>query len=339
MAGNESYTIVMPIKLSADFPELDLRRLFRVAARSIQRFFEPQMLSIFMVVADTADLKVIEERSRTEMPGFPFAFVDEKTLCPTLAKPDDRKDGIGWQGWHRQQVLKIAAASIVDTQCYVTMDDDVVLTKPVTPASFRNGGRLILEHFALRDYPKYRPWYDACCNVLHVPTSLISDTERVMGFTPQIMVTSLMAALQNEVQTLWPRTSYDESLLQLAGVAVPLTSSRFANRVIQRVTGRRAVRNDVESEKISACRHWTEHQLYWTYLKKLGISDQYYSVDGPQLSAFGFWKENALNSEIDAYVEREFTQDHDHLFSVIGSRVKGLDREYLYDKIASRLSS
>src|SRR5690349_3745751 len=123
MGADQSYTIVMPIKLSVASRELDLTRLFRVAAKSIQRFVEPHMLSVFMVVADTTDLQAIEKRSRTEMPGFPFAFVDEKTVCPALARPDDQRDGVGWQGWHRQQVLKIAAASIVDTECYVTMDD------------------------------------------------------------------------------------------------------------------------------------------------------------------------------------------------------------------------
>lgn len=335
--ARERYTFITPVKLSQQSGALDLDRLFNVAARSIQRFFQPELLARFVVVADGGDLKRIEARAAAEMPEFPFDFVDQASLCPALGRPDDGGDGVGWQGWHKQQVLKIAAASIVRTPFYITMDDDVVLTRSINQGDLLRNEKLILEHISLGDYPQYVPWYHACCNVLEVSTGLFSSAERVMGFTPQIVITALMVELQAEIQTIWPKASFDESLLQLCGVAVPLTRSRILNRSIRAITKRRAIRTDIGAVTLERCRHWTEHQLYWTFLKKRGLADLNYTVNAPQLSAFGFWKQNAENSEIDAYIAREFDQEHDHYFSVIGSRVKGLDRKYLYQQIATRL--
>lgn len=331
------FSFVMPVKLDSSNRELDLIRLIDVAIRSIERCFDARSLCDFIVIAGENDLNLIAKRAEHALPAFPLTLVPETRVCPILARPQDGKDGYGWQGWHTQQVLKIAAAKVVRSPYYITMDDDVILTRALGREDLIENDRLLIERFTLSQYPQYVPWYDACGSVLKLP-GIITPSDVVMGFTPEIVVTSLMRDLHREIETLWPGP-FDETLLQLAGIAIPLTRSRTLNRVIGRMTGTRAVKAGHSSSDVERCRLWTEHQLYWTYLTKRGIANTLYRLDGPQLSAYGLWKENASKEEIDAYLLREFHQAHSHFFSVIGSRVKGLDRPYLYRRLAEHLVS
>jgi hypothetical protein len=331
------FSFVLPVKLRSDSLSTDLDSVVSVAVRSIAVFFPRDLIDRFYVVAGASDLEAIEQRARREKLDLPFSFIDEIALCPSLGNPDDGHAGRGWQGWHKQQVIKIAAASIVDAPYYITLDDDVILTRHVQTRDLLSNERLAASYLP----PAFHEsWYRSCCEVLMCPPEAVLSSDRALGVTPQIVVTEIMRSLQSEICRLWGTKDFGECLLELAGIKIPLTARPSINRLFHRLTGRRAVRRGIPADVVERCRHWTEHQLYWTFMKRNGLADKHYSADFPAMTAQGIWSdEQAGRVSIEKWISSQFDERHDHFFTVFGSQIKSVDRARLNDLLATRIAA
>jgi hypothetical protein len=332
-----TFSIVLPLKLRPASLSDDLDRVVSVAMKSIEQFFPIELIDKFYVIASASDLTRIEQRARREISKLPLNFIDEVDLCPSLGRPDDGREGRGWQGWHKQQVIKIAAASIVNAPYYITLDDDVILTRHVRSNDLLDGERVAASYLP----PSFHEsWYRSCCEVLKCGPETVFSSEQALGVTPQIVVTHIMRNLQSEICRLWGASDFAECLLELAGIKIPLTRSASLNRLFSRVTGKRAVRSGIPDEIVQRCRNWTEHQLYWTYMKREGIASRHYSPTFPAMTAQGIWSDDqAAGISIDEWIRSQFDERHEHFFTVFGSRVSNVDSARLTQRLAARLAA
>ena len=330
------FSFVLPVRLRPDSLPTDLGSVVSVTAKSVAVFFPSELIDQFFVVACAADLQAIKQRASFELPDFPFRFIDEVALCPIFGRPDDGHEGRGWQGWHKQQVIKIAAASIVQSPYYITLDDDVILTRQVQLGDLVDGDRLAGSYLP----PSFHEsWYRSCCEVLKCSPDVVLSAGYVMGVTPQVVVTEIMRNLQDELARLWNIEDFAECLLELAGIKIPITRSASVNRLYYRVTGRRAVRRGISADVVAKCRRWTEHQLYWTYLQKEQIGERYYSVNGRAMTAQGVWSNDEASAiSIDEWIHSQFDESHDHFFTVFASQIRRDHRSKLNERVSARLA-
>jgi hypothetical protein len=322
-------SFVLPIKLSSSHPEADIFRLIQINARSIAKFCEPSLLNDYFVIGSANDLALIRERARRELPDFPFVFIEENKVCPSLRATDD---GLGWQGWHKQQVLKLAMATLVRTEYYMTLDDDVFLTRNLAASDLLRNEKLILS----RDgHEIHRHWYQSCCEILKCPYEVLRRNEFVMGVTPEILISEFVFDLHREIQELWSTKDYRRWLLQAAGIGMPLTPHPRINRLVSRFTaGRLTSRDHLDSGTVQKCRDWTEYSLYWTFLQKHELVGKYYASVSPELGGNFLWTEEEVRQlDLEAWARSHFQEPHEYFFSVFTSRIGNVDRQALYQTL------
>src|SRR5262249_29972582 len=126
----------------------DLER-FSVLARSLERNFGELGL-VFVVVPDGVRAAMTEPIRRAAG-ALRIEIVPEGRWVPDMAS--------FWQlpGWYKHQLVKIAAAQFVDTDYYLTLDADVICTRPTTAAALLPGGKAACFVIEKDEHPK---WYD-----------------------------------------------------------------------------------------------------------------------------------------------------------------------------------
>ncbi|MGC1679795.1 MAG: DUF6492 family protein, partial [Pseudolabrys sp.] len=95
--------------------------------------------------------------------SLPLTVINEEDLLPALR--DFPKCG----GWYRQQLIKLAAANLVNTEFFLTLDADVILCKPLRLEDLVRSGRALL-HPA--DRHKHTNWWRGSSQVLGVSANL-----------------------------------------------------------------------------------------------------------------------------------------------------------------------
>ena len=103
-------------------------------------------------------------------------MINEEDLLPALR--DFPKCG----GWYRQQLIKLAAANLVNTEFFLTLDADVILCKPLRLENLVRSGRALL-HPA--DRHKHTNWWErsvasswgVCQSLNGAPTDQLIEIE------------------------------------------------------------------------------------------------------------------------------------------------------------------
>jgi hypothetical protein len=237
---------VLPLT-AADAPRAQL--LFE----TMERFFEP--LATCHVVARVDELAAI----RRAVPRGRYQLVAEPDLAPELGyhraaaalRSRLRIVGPPIHGWYVQQLLKLAAADVVDTPFYLTLDADVLCVRPTTFDDLVRDGRALVQTTP----PNHPEWNDDAERVLGLPRS-----GRQYAVTPALLnrfaVAELAAHLTRRVD---PRLR------------------RLAARVPQPTA--RAVLASWRSFLLRQL-PWTEYALYHTFLERTGRFDRYHELAG-----------------------------------------------------------
>ena len=164
------------------------------------------------------------------------------------------------KGWYVQQLIKMAMAEHVEGEFYLSLDCDLVCTRPTTLADFVVHGRGVLEILPGQERTE---WYSWAERVLRM-----KPASREMGVTPALYNTAAMRGLQ---AYLGARCSWRvRALAALLAVDARSTGAWRLSLLLQLP--------------------WIEMALYLTYLESTGLDITVHTArTAPALAGNNFW--------------------------------------------------
>ena len=317
-------SFVLLIKIRSHHRHNELERLKSIQLKSLRKFLDLSILKDFFIVASQEDIQTIKDDLLRSYPEFPFVFVAEDELCPSI---------MGAAGWTKQMILKLAIANRVETDYYLTLDTDVFLTKPLSGADILQEGKLVYQK---EDPRTHKKWWESSACLLNVAADRVLEKEFAMGVTPEYLVTEVCRKLQREIESLhatkdfafWLMTSrMSKKSLSNKIIRVLCKSAPFLAGLLPRT----------RLDLIRTC-DWTEYSLYWTYLNKLQLAEKYYAQNGRQVYGNCIWAEGDIKEmDLGALVQKAFKDNAGYHFSIIQSSIRNLDQSRLADLVAQQL--
>ena len=256
-AKSSQLTFVLPLALSGTGrPGSDAERS-DLLLRSMARFVEPDAIAELLIVSRSGDREAIAARLAASPPPFRFRIVDETHLCPELALDPATEHSFPApnRGWIRQQVLKLAAHQIVETEFFCTLDSDILFARPCSSEDLLPGGRAPV---AVLTPEVFRELYSDSiaqeCVQVRVDRDVNAETTLRLtrrpelrnlwyGETPVLYATELIAELALHIEREW-RRPWREVLLEVKG--------------------------------------WTEHSLYYLFAESTGGLDRLHTLGGSE---------------------------------------------------------
>jgi len=311
-----SFVLLIKIRSHHDHNELD--RLKNIQMKSFRKFLDLSMLQDFFIIASLEDIRTIKDDLLASYPEFPFVFLAEDQLCPSIT---------GAAGWTKQMILKLAVANLVQTDYYLTLDTDVFLTKPLSAANLLQDGKLVYQ----KENPgTHKKWWKSSARLLQVDAGRVLDNEFAMGVTPEYLVTEVCRKLQGEIESLHGTSDFAYWLMQSR-----MSKKSLLNKVVKALCDSAPLLAGLlpkeRVEQIRSC-DWTEYSLYWTYLHKLQLADHYYAASGRQLYGNCIWGEGDIKEkDLGMLMGKAFSDNTQYHFSIVQSSIKQLDTSRLAD--------
>jgi hypothetical protein len=188
---------VLPLRFSGVFQRHDFARA-RLLVHSLEHFWAASDPLALHIIAHDRDADIIAEMIRSEK--LRIQVLPETAVLPCLAALPNVF------GWLKQQALKIAAHRIVKGAFYLTLDADVICTKPF------DDGSLIVGDRALTDWePRamHAAWWTGSADFLQQDC----DTGRLgLAVTPAILATGVARALEARLHHLHGDAAYTRLL-------------------------------------------------------------------------------------------------------------------------------
>src|SRR5262245_28245885 len=182
---NPVLTLVLPLRAASGDGGSDLDRFEQLLWPSFRAHWRRLDRTPWLIICPPDDIDTIEKRMET-MGASTVEVLSEDLLLPALH---------GRHGWHKQQLLKLAASQAVQTPHYLLLDADVMLMRPTSTEDLMPGGRPRLGARRGSDHPN---WWQASGRMLKPPISILPE-DRVMGVTPAILKTDLARRVLPEV--------------------------------------------------------------------------------------------------------------------------------------------
>ncbi|MDX1504477.1 MAG: DUF6492 family protein [Spongiibacter sp.] len=297
--GLSKISAVLPVTLAgreAEAPFGLLDNLFL----SLKKFAQPGLFERFFIIAPPRDVEPLKAYAE-KIDYVNIEVIDEVALVPSLANYAGIVDG-----WRLQQILKLAIAERVATPFYLTFDQDIFFTHPVSEEKLLPDGKALTQYEAKAVHKK---WWRSSAFHLKMKTRLNEDGIQV---TPAILSTE---ATQGLIKELSAKVDWVDKLLE---PHLPTSKARFHPRWKHR-------------------HRWTEYTLYWLYLEKHNLVETYHadsSIGYTLLSEKAVWKIEGLDGwDPDAC----FADGDKSLFSLVQSST-GMPSKFVLDKIKKYIS-
>jgi hypothetical protein len=228
--------VVLPLKIHTHEGASDLERFSTLLLPSFDRFCSFKDELKFLLVVPEGDLS--EVVGCIEKLGRPNMRVEcEDNLCPALK---------GESGWHKQQILKLAAAKLVSSDYYLLLDADVILKRPTKLLDLFPSGKPILQKI---NAGHHLDWWVGSRKILKSNVQIERDSI-VMDVTPNFLHRETCLALQDVIASRNKTNEWDRFLFD------------------SRQTG------------------WTEYSLYWLHTLECGLDQQLYDWSSRQMYEF-----------------------------------------------------
>src|SRR5262249_44304081 len=143
------------------------------------------------------------ERLCDQWKPLPFVVFDQEEYLPALGRHRFAA------GWYRQQAIKLRAAERLKAPFLLTLDDDVILCKPLRRTDLFPGGRALLEPNPRTAHPD---WWTGAAQLLGLPAELAAPG---MFVTPAILARSICSRLFEHLERGHGR-AWAETLLRYA---------------------------------------------------------------------------------------------------------------------------
>ena len=217
----------------------DLERS-KVLLCSLDRFFAG-LGRVFVVVPD-ADHNLVERELRPTSPRVQKRVVAETEIVPELGTY--RRVG----GWYKQQLIKLAISEHIASDFYLTLDADVVATRPVSPADLVRDGRALMHVLEEDLHPL---WYTRTATLLDRP---MRRTGVVHNVTPAVLAREGVMELARHFDARWRSRHYARGGRQVR--------QRWARLCY-------ASRSEFAAWRLFlvSALPWTEYALYYSFLE------------------------------------------------------------------------
>lgn len=163
-------TIVLPItKKSATMVDT-------ITLPLLEKFLDPDCVFQILIIADSDEVNDINLTHNSKV-----VLVSTEDIDPALDK---------WKGWRKQQAIKLCIARHVQTEFYLTYDDDVIITQPTGWNDLFVDGKPIIQIEPTTINKSRAVWYKSSIDKLQYNDAQIPDYG--MGVTPQILYTDIV---------------------------------------------------------------------------------------------------------------------------------------------------
>jgi hypothetical protein len=171
----EAISAVLPLRvLGAGGFYADHFDRCRILLTSLSKFTAADFFETIFVVAPPREFPDVATFCRT-WNSLPLTVINEEGLLPAL------RDFPDLMGWYRQQLIKLAAANLVNTEFFLTLDADVILCKPLQIEILVRSGRALMHP---EDRHLHTNWWSSSAEVLGVAVNLSMPG---MSVTPAIL--------------------------------------------------------------------------------------------------------------------------------------------------------
>ncbi|MDF3073370.1 MAG: hypothetical protein K0S54_1037 [Alphaproteobacteria bacterium] len=286
---------VMPLALEGSRDGNDLARAV-TQGRTLRHFFRHDELLCVNVVGRAHELPQIAAALKPlETDWLQYRLIDEIMVHPGMT-------GLPVSGWHKQQVVKMAAPEWLRAPLWLTLDADVICTQPFGVDDVAPGGRGLLSVDDVNETSIYQRWAWASREVLGMATPPISISTSI---TPLTYAAPIMRACYQVIEAVHGRP-WKDVLLDAALVA----------GLVQRYG-----------------QGWTENQVYHTVGARFGMLRTYHAISGidvaHSLVGGGIWRDQDWP---DWNVEAAFRREHFGIFQVCSSYT-GMPAEFVATKV------
>jgi len=226
-----------------------------ILIRSLERYFAG--LGTVFVVTPDAQASEIGSRLRAVAAGLDLDVVPESRIVPEFELEQFRLT----KGWYKQQLVKLAIAEHVATPFYLTLDADVVATRPVSPEALAPGGRALC--FVI-DGDRHPDWYQNSERLLDGKCRRKGISHNV---TPAVLAREGVLELAKDMGARFEARRWVRGL---GGIKQRFAA--FRSRRTDRFAGWRL--------HLAAGLPWTEYALYYTFLEINDRFDAYHQETG-----------------------------------------------------------
>jgi hypothetical protein len=276
LTGTETYTMILPLVCK----EVATAQLL---ISTLHAFTDPKELQAIYIVADANDLPCVEARLRnatvhlkdqtgssteTDWPSTKLVFLSSESLIPELVHVPHTAENVRYFvpygrtssemlqarsfGYIIQMLVKLAIAEHVQTDYYITLDADILCTRPMKyqdiflwdnrDASSNNTKRRRKAVNNPDFMHNHRSWWNASDRILQTYGlfSSLDHEAKAMGVTPAIL--------------------HRNSVLQLHRYLETLYEQPWRSFLIE----------------YSTAFQWTEYTLYYTYALASGLFRKYH---------------------------------------------------------------
>jgi hypothetical protein len=269
---------------------------------SLRKFF-PDLRMLFIIVPDR-ELDTLRTKIKHDL----YKVIPESALVPEF------RLFLHLSGWQKQQLIKLSAAEIVETDFYLTLDSDILFVRSARSCDFVKAGRsCCFKHKLEKSAEIFVQWYRDAERVLK-----IERAEYHHDVTPAILSKEAVLRLHE----------------YLRGIARDVTIS-FRRRDLlywgAMILLKLMPRVSFAEWRLYLLRSvlWTEYSLYYTFLEAHNLFEKYHYVLDHRISGNSVWY-------IEDYAswdpENSFVGDRNFYFSVIQSNIS-IDPDEIWKRV------
>ena len=182
------YSIIMPLKIN----ETNSFKIFtEIGLPLYDKFLETEYLESFFIICPVEDIKILSKYT-DRYPHIPFKYIKEDYII--------HKNISDINGWLKQQIIKIAIASIITTQYYLIVDSDMYLNQKLCYEDLFQNGKVKYTFEPYQElnnkyYSTNSEWWKNSAKIIDYPINDLHKDKYLMGVTPQIFITDKVKEL------------------------------------------------------------------------------------------------------------------------------------------------
>ena len=184
----DKLSIVLPIKIRVHHEHSELERIQRLLLPSVQKFMALDDLHEFLIIAPPSDVEEVRKGVEAFADPLRIRVLADTDLVPLV-------EGMS-SGWAKQQILKLAAANVLQTKHFLVFDTDNLMLSPAGFEQLCPGGRARVTREAFGVHPR---WWRMSARMLRYSFKFDRSFSGPTT-TPQILHTQIARELQREIE-------------------------------------------------------------------------------------------------------------------------------------------